>query len=168
MKFQLSVQCPDAFIPVVIRFTAHRLYRPDCGETWVEKIPFLSKPTSRSTRQLEKTIVALRGDMSTSYAKWVKDFLGEDTDIVYDHFHVIKSMNDKTDKVRRRTMNKQDADLKKIIKGQRRTLTKNTRKASSGTGGTGRHATPARRDSTRRYAGCSSRRSATATGSISD
>lgn len=217
---------PDAFIPVVIRFAVHRLYCPDCGETWVEKIPFLSKPTSRSTRQLEKTIVALRGDMSikalsaslglswgrvkkvekdylakkyahiplkgvkaltideicvfhkgpiewkymtvvrnaetndvlfvgdgrdadslkpfekrlarwkknikyvcmdmsTSYAKWVKDFLGEETDIVYDHFHVIKSMNDKTDKVRRRTMNKQDADLKKIIKGQRRTLTKN-------------------------------------------
>ena len=55
---------PDAFIPVLIRFTVHRLYCPDSGETWVEKIPFLSKPTSRSTRQLEKTIVALRGDMS--------------------------------------------------------------------------------------------------------
>lgn len=217
---------PDAFIPVVVTFTVHRLYCPDCGETWVERIPFLSKPTSRSTRQLERTIVALRGDMSikalssalglswgrvkkvekdylakkyahiplkgvsaltideicvfhkgplewkymtvvrnaetndvlfvgdgrdadslkpfekrlarwkgrikcvcmdmsTSYSKWVRDFLGEATEIVYDHFHVIKSMNDKMDRVRRRTMNRQGADLKKIIKGQRWTLTKN-------------------------------------------
>lgn len=216
---------PDAFVPVLIRFTVHRLYCPDCGKTWVEDIPFLSKPTSRITRQLEKTIVALRGDMSikaisaalglswgrvkkvekdylrkkcahiplkgvealtideicvfhkgpverkymtvvrnaktgdvlfvgdgrsadslkpferrllhwrkrikfvcmdmsASYSKWVRTFL-PDAQIVYDHFHVIKAMNDKTDKVRRRTMNKQDADLKKIIKGQRWTLTKN-------------------------------------------
>ena len=55
---------PDAFVPVAIRFTVHRLYCPDCGKTWVEDIPFLSKPTSRCTKQLEKAIVALRGDMS--------------------------------------------------------------------------------------------------------
>ena len=216
---------PDAFVPVEIVFSVHRLYCPNCGNTWIERVPFLSKPTSRSTRQLEKTIVALRGDMSikslavslglswgrvkkvekdylakkyahiplkgvealtideicvfhsgpverkfmtvvrnaetgdvlfvgdgrdadslkpfekrlcrwrkkikyvcmdmsTSYSKWVKDFI-PDAQIVYDHFHVVKAMNDKTDKVRKRTMNKQDADLKKIIKGQRRTLTKN-------------------------------------------
>lgn len=216
---------PDAFVPVAIRFTVHRLYCLDCGEAWVERIPFLSKPTSRCTKQLEKTIVALRGemsikalseslglswgrvkkvekdylgkkyahiplkgvkaltideicvfhkgpderkymtvvrnaetgdvlfvgdgrgadslkpfeerlkrwrkrieyvcmDMSSSYSKWVKDFL-PNAKIVYDHFHVVKAMNDRTDKVRRRTMNKQDEDLKKVIKGQRWTLTKN-------------------------------------------
>ena len=206
---------PDAFVPVAIRFTVHRLYCPDCGEAWVERIPFLSKPTSRCTKQLEKTIVALRGemsikalseslglswgrvkkvekdylgkkyahiplkgvkaltideicvfhkgpderkymtvvrnaetgdvlfvgdgrgadslkpfeerlkrwrkriecvcmDMSSSYSKWVKGFL-PNAKIVYDHFHVVKAMNDRTDKVRRRTMNKQDEDLKKVI-----------------------------------------------------
>lgn len=44
---------------------------------------------------------------------------------MYDHFHLVKAMNDRLDKVRRRTMNRLDADLKKILKGQRFTLTKN-------------------------------------------
>lgn len=63
-------------------------------------------------------------DMSGAYAKWVLAFL-PDADIVYDHFHLVKAMNDRLDKVRRRTMNRLDADLKKVLKGQRFTLTKN-------------------------------------------
>lgn len=44
---------------------------------------------------------------------------------MYDHFHLVKAMNDRLDKVRRRTMNRLDEDLKKVIKGHRFTLTKN-------------------------------------------
>ena len=63
-------------------------------------------------------------DMSGAYAKWVLAFL-PDADIVYDHFHLVKAMNDRLDKVRRRTMNILDSDLKKVLNGQRFTLTKN-------------------------------------------
>lgn len=63
-------------------------------------------------------------DMSNAYANWVRAFL-PDADIVYDHFHLVKAMNDRLDKVRRRTMNRLDEDMKKVIKGQRYTLMKN-------------------------------------------
>ena len=220
---------PDAFIPVKIIVTVHRLYCPDCGEMWAEEIPFVNGPKSHMTKTLARTIIALRSemsikaiseafglswgrvkkvekdqlakdyariplnkvealtideicvfhtgpaekkfmtvvrdaktgdvlyigdgkgvkalkgfekrlrhwrrrikyvcmDMSNSYAKWVRDFLGEKTDIVYDHFHLIKAMNDRLDKVRRRTMNRLGGEYKKILKGQRHTLKKNMEK----------------------------------------
>lgn len=69
-------------------------------------------------------------DMSGAYAKWVLAFL-PDADIVYDHFHLVKAMNDRLDKVRRRTMNRLDADVKKVLKGQRFTLTRNAEDLSA-------------------------------------
>jgi len=63
-------------------------------------------------------------DMSNAYAKWVREYLPE-ADVVYDHFHVVKAMNDKLDAVRRRTMNEMESGIKKNIKGCRRILTAN-------------------------------------------
>ena len=63
-------------------------------------------------------------DMSNAYAKWVLENL-PDAEIVFDHFHVIKAMNDRLDKIRRRTMAKADEELKKVIKGNRYLLTGN-------------------------------------------
>lgn len=68
-------------------------------------------------------------DMSGAYAKWVLAFL-PDADVVYDHFHVVKAMNDRLDKVRRRTMGSLDEDLGKVVKGQRFTLTRNAESLS--------------------------------------
>ena len=55
---------PDAFIPVKIIVTVHRLYCPDCGEMWAEEIPFVNGPKSHMTRTLARTIIALRSEMS--------------------------------------------------------------------------------------------------------
>ena len=54
----------------------------------------------RRAKQIE--VVAI--DMSNAYAAWLKEVL-PDTDIVYDHFHVIKLMNERMDTLRRSTMN---------------------------------------------------------------
>lgn len=55
-------------------------------------------------------------DMSSGYAAWAKENLKEAT-IVFDHFHVIKLMNEKIDKVRRRTANDlEEKDLKALKK----------------------------------------------------
>jgi transposase len=55
-------------------------------------------------------------DMSSAYSKWVKDNF-EEARIVFDHFHVIKLMNEKLDKIRRRTVKKlEDKDLKALKK----------------------------------------------------
>ena len=63
-------------------------------------------------------------DMGNAYASWVKENF-PDCCIVYDHFHVIKSMNDKVNTVRRRTMRELDKDERSILKGKRFTLLKN-------------------------------------------
>lgn len=60
------------------------------------------------TRKLKSSscrITAVAVDMAPAYTKWVNNNLPAAT-IVYDHFHVIKLMNDKLDQVRRSEVNK--------------------------------------------------------------
>ncbi len=57
-------------------------------------------------------------DMSKAYVSWVKENL-PDAQIVFDHFHVIKLMNDKLDKIRRRTVRGLDEEQKALLKNQR-------------------------------------------------
>lgn len=62
------------------------------------------------------TTVAM--DMSKAYVSWVKNTLPEAL-IVFDHFHVIKLMNEKLDKVRRRVAGEIDEEQRKLLKKQR-------------------------------------------------
>jgi len=82
------------------------------------------KDFERRLKRYRKRIRYVCMDMSGAYAKWVLSFL-PDADVVYDHFHLVKAMNDRVDRVRRRTMNKLDDDLRKVVKGHRFTLTRN-------------------------------------------
>lgn len=57
-------------------------------------------------------------DMSKAYISWVKENLPGAL-MVFDHFHVIKLMNEKVDKVRRRTARELDEEQKTLLKNQR-------------------------------------------------
>ncbi len=196
----------------------HRIYCHECGSWAVEKLPFLSSSKSRITKELERSIIELRGemsinavagffnlpwrtvknvekrhlkkkyrkiklknvriigideifvsrkkgvekyltivrdlesgavlyvgkgkdvdalksftaklkraktkiaiitmDMSRAYTAWAGENL-PDAEIVFDHFHVIKLMNEKLDKVRRRITANVDAEHRKLLKNQR-------------------------------------------------
>lgn len=63
-------------------------------------------------------IKAVAMDMSKAYISWIKENL-PDAQIVFDHFHVIKLMNDKLDKIRRRTVRELDEEQKSLLKNQR-------------------------------------------------
>ena len=63
-------------------------------------------------------IKAAAVDLAPSYSAWLKTHL-PNTDIVYDHFHLIKLMNEKINAIRRTTMNKLDDHLKEKLKGER-------------------------------------------------
>ena len=56
--------------------------------------------------------------MANAYSAWVSEVL-PGADIVYDHFHVIKLMNERMDGLRRSTMNKLADEQKKELKGKR-------------------------------------------------
>ena len=63
-------------------------------------------------------------DMANAYFSWgAKHF--PQTQIVFDHFHVIKLMNDKLDYVRRRVTAKLDSTERKHLKGLRFIFLKN-------------------------------------------
>ena len=196
----------------------HRIYCHDCGAWKIEKLPFLSSPKSRITKELERTIIELRPemsinaiavffdlswrtvknvekrrlqkkyrkiklkdveilgideicvshkrdaekfitivrdlssgavlhvgkgkgaealetftenlrrskckikaiamDMSKAYISWAKENI-PGADIVFDHFHIIKMMNDKLDKVRRRVTRNIGEEQGKLLKNQR-------------------------------------------------
>lgn len=76
------------------------------------------KPLKSRLRRRAKQIEAVTIDMSNAYAKWLSEVLPE-TEIVYDHFHVIKLMNERMDTLRRNTMNKLDKEQRKELKGKR-------------------------------------------------
>ena len=82
---------------------------------------------SRRLRMSQCHIEAVTADFSPAYGSWVKDAL-PDAMIVYDHFHLIKLMNDKLNKIRRRTMDELEEEQKKFLKNKRWLLLKNIEK----------------------------------------
>lgn len=76
------------------------------------------KPFKRRLRSKAKQIEAVSIDMSSAYAAWLADVLPK-AEIVYDHFHVIKLMNERMDALRRKTMNQLGDEQKKELKGKR-------------------------------------------------
>ena len=78
----------------------------------------------RRLRSKAGQIEAVTIDMSNAYAAWLSEVL-PNTEIVYDHFHVIKLMNERMDALRRKTMNKLEDQQKKELKGKRYLLLRN-------------------------------------------
>lgn len=63
-------------------------------------------------------IKAIAMDMSRSYTAWARENV-PDAEIVFDHFHIIKLMNEKIDAVRRKTCAALDEEQRKLLKNQR-------------------------------------------------
>lgn len=63
-------------------------------------------------------------DMANAYYSWISEHFPK-ANIVFDHFHVIKLMNDKLDKVRKRVTAKLDVAQQKQLKGLRFIFLKN-------------------------------------------
>lgn len=76
------------------------------------------EPFRRRLRSKAPQIEAVAIDMSNAYAAWLSEVV-PDAEIVYDHFHVIKLMNERMDALRRSTMNKLLEEQKKELKGKR-------------------------------------------------
>ena len=57
-------------------------------------------------------------DMASSYASWASDTLPDAT-VVIDRFHVVKAMNDRVDKARRRVVARVSAETAQRLKGHR-------------------------------------------------
>lgn len=73
---------------------------------------------AKKLRHSKAKIIAIAMDMSKAYISWVKKHLPKAV-MVFDHFHVIKLMNEKVDKVRRRITATLDEQQKKLLKNQR-------------------------------------------------
>ena len=69
-------------------------------------------------RRHKSKIKAVSLDFSRAYTKWAKEEIPK-AEIVYDHFHLIKLMNDKVDKIRRSTMGKLEEDTKEELEDLR-------------------------------------------------
>ncbi len=88
------------------------------------------QPFRSRLRRRAKQIEAVAIDMSNAYAAWLREVLPK-SEIVYDHFHVIKLMNERMDKLRCSTMNKLEEEQKKELKGKRYLLLRNQENLSS-------------------------------------
>ena len=70
-------------------------------------------------RKLKRSkLKAVAMDMANAYYYWIKKHFPK-VKIVFDHFHVIKLMNERLDKVRRRVVSQLDGIQKKQLKGLR-------------------------------------------------
>lgn len=82
------------------------------------------KDFNRKLNSSKCKIRAIAMDLGPAYAAWAKEYL-PDARIVYDHFHLIKLMNEKLDNLRRKTMNEADEEMKKQLKKKRFLFLKN-------------------------------------------
>ena len=82
------------------------------------------RPFRRKLRRRARHIRAVAIDMANAYSAWVKEVL-PDADIVYDHFHLIKLMNERMDGLRRRTMDTLADEQRKELKNKRFLLLRN-------------------------------------------
>ena len=76
----------------------------------------------RKLRRAKLRLVTM--DMSNAYYNWFNKYFPK-VKIVFDHFHVIKLVNEKVDKVRRRVVSKMGEVQKKQLKGLRFVFLKN-------------------------------------------
>lgn len=75
-------------------------------------------------RHSKAKIEVVAMDMGKAFIKWVSDNL-PNAHIVFDHFHVIKLMNERLNKVRKRVADNLDEEGRKVLKQQRFTLLRN-------------------------------------------
>ena len=79
---------------------------------------------ARRIKKFKKNITLVCMDMSNAYAAWAFKNL-PNADVVFDHFHLIKAMNDKLDQVRRRVVRGLDEETRASIKGLRFSFLRN-------------------------------------------
>ena len=82
------------------------------------------KRFERKIAPFKENIKTVSMDMASSYTSWAAEFLPKAT-IVIDRFHVIKALNDRVDKARRKVMAMVDEKTAKKIKGNRYVFLKN-------------------------------------------
>ena len=82
------------------------------------------KSFERRIRKIKRKIKSVCMDMSKAYACWVRENLPK-AQIIFDHFHVIKAMNEKLDAIRRSVMRDLDDDARKSLKNMRMCFLKN-------------------------------------------
>ena len=118
---------------VRMEFTVHRLYCPNLTiirdlESGAVVHVGEGKGISAldgALRKLKKSkLRVVTMDMANAYYTWISEHFPK-VSIVFDHFHVIKLMNDKLDYVRRRVVAKLDAVQQKQLKGLRFVFLKN-------------------------------------------
>ena len=85
------------------------------------------KRFERKIATFKENIKTVSMDMASSYNSWAEEFLPNAT-IIIDRFHVIKALNDRVDKARRRVMAMVDDKTAKKIKGNRYVFLKNREK----------------------------------------
>ena len=73
---------------------------------------------ARKIAPFKAGILSVSMDMASSYAAWAAAELPNAVAVI-DHFHVIKAMNERVDKARRRVMARVDGETAKRIKGHR-------------------------------------------------
>ena len=82
------------------------------------------KRFERKIAPFKENIKTVSMDMASSYTSWAAGFLPNAT-IVIDRFHVMKALNDRADKARRKVMAMVDEKTAKKIKGNRYVFLKN-------------------------------------------
>ena len=78
----------------------------------------------KKIKRYKDKLQAVAMDMSGAYYSAVTNEL-KGVDVIFDHFHIVKLMNEKIDKIRREYQNSLNDENKEVIKGKRYLLLKN-------------------------------------------
>lgn len=73
----------------------------------------------RKLKRAGADLDAIAVDMSTGYRKAIRKYAPEDVDVVHDKYHLVASMNDTIDAIRRQEQRRLEGEDKRVLKGTR-------------------------------------------------
>lgn len=73
----------------------------------------------RKIKRAGTTLEAIAVDMSTAYRKAIRKYAPEGVDVVHDKYHLVASMNDTIDSIRRQEQRRLEGEDKRVLKGTR-------------------------------------------------
>jgi len=111
---EIAIKRGHRYLTVVLDLDSGRVVYVDKGKDHEALEGFF-----RKLRRAGADLEAIAVDMSTGYRKAIEMYAPDDVDVVHDRYHLVSSMNDTIDAIRRDEQRRLEGEDKDVIKGTR-------------------------------------------------
>lgn len=111
---EVAIKRGHRYVTIVLDLETGRVVYVEEGKDH-EALEGFFRKLARAGAELE----AIAVDMSSAYRKAIEMYASDEVDVVHDRYHLVASMNDTVDAVRRQQQRRLEGEDKEVIKGSR-------------------------------------------------